>query len=59
MKDTRVDYKCSNCDLIDHDENHFCRCEGRNIKLAQQYRKDGINLWIKPQHKEIKCLNQS
>lgn len=53
MTEERIDFKCEKCDLIDHDENHFCRCEDRNINLAKQHRKDGINLWGKPKHKEI------
>lgn len=47
MEETKIDLKCDKCDLVDHDENHFCRCEGRNINLAKQYRKDGVNLWKK------------
>lgn len=45
MEEPRIGYKCDLCDLQDHDENHFCQCEVRNIKLAKQHRKDGINLW--------------
>lgn len=45
--ENKIDFKCEKCDLQDHDENHFCRCEGRNIKLAKQHRENGVNLWEK------------
>lgn len=51
--ETRIELKCPHCELIDHNENHFCRCEGRNIQLARQYRKDGINIWKKPDHIDV------
>lgn len=53
MEESKIDLKCPYCELIDHDENHFCRCEDRNIKLAKQYRNDGVNLWKKPEHIEV------
>lgn len=53
MDEPRIEFKCPECELIDHDENHFCRCEMRNIKLAKQYRNDGVNLWKKPEHIEV------
>jgi len=48
MEEVKIELKCPKCEMVDHDENHFCRCEVRNIKLAKQYRKDGVNLWKKP-----------
>lgn len=49
----RIDFKCEKCDIVDHDENHFCRCEGRNIQLAKQHRQDGISPWKKPLRNEF------
>lgn len=44
--DTKVALKCEKCPEEDH-EGFFCRCEGRNIRLAKQLRKDGISGWQK------------
>ncbi len=37
---------CSKCPKEDH-EGYFCRCEGRNIRLARQEREEGKSVWIK------------
>jgi hypothetical protein len=37
---------CSNCTKEEH-EGYFCRCEGRNIRLAKQEREEGKSVWIK------------
>ena len=46
---------CSKCSTQDHHGhgNYFCRCEGRNIKLAKELRERGMNPWQKPNHMEI------
>lgn len=35
---------CHKCDESEH-EGYFCRCEGRNIKLAKQLREKGVFKW--------------
>lgn len=37
--------QCSKCKTEDHEgfNNYFCRCEGRNIKLAKELRERGIS----------------
>lgn len=37
---------CSKCAKEDH-EGYFCRCEGRNIRLAKQMREEGKGAWVK------------
>lgn len=36
---------CPNCTKEEH-EGYFCRCEGRNIRLARQLREEGKGAWI-------------
>jgi hypothetical protein len=38
--------KCPKCRDEDH-EGYFCRCESRNIKLAQMLREKGVSAWRK------------
>ena len=47
--------QCSKCPTQDHHghNNYFCRCEGRNIKLAKELRERGIDTW-KKEETEIK-----
>ena len=40
----QIHNNCDVCKPEDH-EGVFCRCEGRNIKLASQQRKTGQNPW--------------
>lgn len=35
---------CPNCTKEEH-EGYFCRCEGRNIRLARKMREEGKGAW--------------
>ena len=43
---------CAKCPKEDHENEYFCRCEARNIKLAKQFRKLGHHprQWKKTEH---------
>lgn len=43
--------KCCKCPTEDHD-GIFCRCEGRNIKVAKMKREKGESPWIKEKDNE-------
>ena len=44
--------KCEKCSEDDH-EGYFCRCEGRNIRLARQLREKGLSPWQKDNKAEL------
>lgn len=47
---------CPECSVKKDEQMHFpyfCRCEGRNIRLAKELREKGINPWGKPEIIEV------
>lgn len=45
----KIASRCEKCSENDHEgpDKMFCRCEGRNIKLAKQLRNEGKSPWQK------------
>lgn len=50
--------RCKKCPPEDH-EDWACRCEDRNIRIAKERRKRGINSWIKKSTKSSESLKKS